>query len=677
MTIRQKWRQVMARHWHIFTIELQVQAPFITKSSGAKRFGCDSALWRYKGQPAIPGTLIKGNLRHCLRYFMDQFSEKDTVTSAESKLLESLKQVDVWFGRASDEGSFDPQRGDLIFDYAWLSQEKENKLEEAAQRFRHRIAINESKGIVEKGSIQVIEAPFAVGQSIAFSGQIRFKGNKAEIKNLYHWLSKTLDYLAAIGGLKAIGFGKVLADSKVTYEKVKINNTDEPRIEQFTSLLNAKENEWIPLALQFDRPFSLGAGVIPNTNRFRSLSYVPGNVLKGVIARHCFRHESEADKQELLFDDWGFRHAYAVRKADHQEKYNRHSVLPLSLAVVGKKVVDMAYLSAKQPLAKFFLLKDENNGWVAPCFQSDWKYSDKEAAIKSLNILSPELDNSLTLHTRIEQNLQSAEDEGLFSQEEVFAKNDSTVWVTEVKFPSGFNEAQKEKLIQHWQELDSMGLGGIGRTQAVVSIDAITSEAIKEEKEENQVDKELPESVEGKWFVTLVSDALILPTELKFQSSSMKATNDGAVLKNVYQEYFQSLHPDIELVTFFAEQYRVGGLYHHQYYQSKSKAKPSNYAPKWLTRSGSVFVLKSKSQESEHSINNVLQGCLKEGLAVHSEYKDNNWQENPYLPVHGYGEIIINHSIHERLRVDQEGQYLDNRAFLLAPEKKGVDINVE
>ncbi|SEH08160.1 RAMP superfamily CRISPR-associated protein [Candidatus Venteria ishoeyi] len=193
-----------------YQINLTLQAPILSQIAGAKKHGLDTAVLRAADDtPALPGSLIRGNLRHAWCEFEHQLPQDFPYTNIER-----------WLGDESGEGSGDePRRGLLQFDYQWLTQSKtqaeqqaEQQTEKASEPVQYRIKINDDTGTVDPGALQVIESPFASGDSISFCGTIHCSAiSDTESEVLERWLNKAFAYIPALGAMKGSGFGRLQA----------------------------------------------------------------------------------------------------------------------------------------------------------------------------------------------------------------------------------------------------------------------------------------------------------------------------------------------------------------------------------------------------------------------------------------------------------------------------------
>ncbi|MFZ4700730.1 MAG: RAMP superfamily CRISPR-associated protein, partial [Candidatus Methylumidiphilus sp.] len=255
------------------TLSIKLQAPIISQAVGAMAFGFDKAALREDAACVLPGSLIRGNLRHALQHFAE-LEVLDAKTAEELK-----KDIRRWFGPDSKEDELPadmaPSRACLYFDYYWKAQDPGG-----GKTPRYRIQIDEDTGAVKSGHLVVIEAPYATGQEVEFTGKIIARlHDEAEDGKLQRWLGKAAAYLPAVGALKGVGFGKLVEGKlKPWAESEQPSNTNNA---QATGTFTGKTR--IGLELELDRPFCIAQSHVPDGNLFTSEETIPGGVIKGAL----------------------------------------------------------------------------------------------------------------------------------------------------------------------------------------------------------------------------------------------------------------------------------------------------------------------------------------------------------------------------------------------------------
>lgn len=575
------------------SLKLTFQGPLISQTTGVMGLGLDATMQRNsEGMPALNGTLIKGNIRHALSEFQILLKDNDLD-----------KNIKKWFGEDSNSGSYEPNRANCDFDYHWVLTTP--SITTAKQRTR--ISINDN-GVVEDGMLQVVEDCFPVGCSNPiFSGRItlRYK-TPQELTDFKHWIQKAIEYIPAMGSFKGSGFGKLISGT------IKEENVSSPK---------TKINESrFGILLTLDRPFCIGRPITPDSNRIVSDDFIAGNIIKGIIAR-TYKNNKEKLKNELCFDNLIITHALPVPS----NKLERPKPQALSLVIqesyentegnnkdkTVKEVIDLAKLSNKE-------LKHYSPD-TAPIFSTDWKPED----YRRLPHHNDSPKRIISLKTEIDSENKISKESKLFTLECIEPKGFN--WYAEIDLCKITDAKKQKEVLIRLQKLLNQGLSGIGKTKAFANVSII--------KTINEQNFQLDEQA-NTFIIKLITNARILPSNLQLQG-----TNSNKQLKKLYKKYWkEQVHSDLKLKSYFAEQLLSSSYYHQQRFN-----KDEQYYPEWLTKAGSVFVLKANTNEAKHALEKYLQ----EGLPVYPDVSDKStpkpatWKTTPYLPEHGYGEICI------------------------------------
>jgi hypothetical protein len=173
-----------------FQIKLTLRTPILTRSSVAAGFGMDAPAARnHHGRLYLPDTLIKGCLLESLQDI-----------GAEVGVDETTRKR--WFGEGSQEGSYDAsKRGILEFSDLETEAEEDGDI-------GYRIRIDDERGAVDSGALQIFEMPFKPGREIPFSGTIRAVASSEEIEKIRAALMPGFRWIPAMGGERGVGFGK-------------------------------------------------------------------------------------------------------------------------------------------------------------------------------------------------------------------------------------------------------------------------------------------------------------------------------------------------------------------------------------------------------------------------------------------------------------------------------------
>lgn len=265
-----------------FQIELKLRAPFLFKSGASLPLGLDAAtLTAEDGSAMIPGSHLRGHLRHAWEEFAD-FGVLDPAWVRE------------WLGSESASDSQDaPSRGRLDFDAywravpaggigalrrdQWMSLPAARAVQSRDVPVRFRVRIDDETGVADAGALQLIGQTHPAGTDVSFVGSITVRNiGKAQQQDLQQRLEQALEWIPALGALKGIGFGQLIA-ANVKAEAVSVASMD---CSQFSSA------ERLGLSFALDRPYCFGARAI-ESNRFESVPYVPGGALRGALFAWC------------------------------------------------------------------------------------------------------------------------------------------------------------------------------------------------------------------------------------------------------------------------------------------------------------------------------------------------------------------------------------------------------
>jgi hypothetical protein len=577
-----------------FTVTLTLQAPVLSQAIGSLKFGTDTAALLINDKPALPGSLIRGNLRESWETFAK---------------YEALKPayIDKWLGKSSNpdnnNDSYQPFRAKLRFDEYWTT----NTTLEDDHALRYRIAIDEDSGTVKDGAIQMIDSPFPTGKEVKFCGSITAPVDQGEDKKLLNWLKKGFEFIPALGAFKGVGFGKIIQVdiTQALAETKKLND-----ITQATNTLQ--------IGLSFDRALCFAAPHSHDSNHFKAEEHVPGTALKAAIANKLgttangVKTHKKYPLVSQYFDQLRFCHALpATEKTSERTK-----PIPLSTVFVQGKLFDVASKSSAG------LIDDE-----APAFTPDWKSEEHSLAKDQKYRDWPDLKTELAVHTAIDyqQNTESEKDQGgkLFSLEAIRTE---TPWLSTIGL-AAVEDNDKLGVITELTKLLDEGLPQLGKTKASAKIESLTTLEEKSLSLGNTVT------------IGLHTDARL--TRPLFNQS---ATGSAQALHQAYAQSWKYWSDDsLELSHFYAQQTLVGGAYlHHRFYQKLGEDHA--YNPELLTKAGSVFVL--TVTDKEKALQKIEQWQNTGLPAPPNDPYGDNWQLTPYIAANGYGEIVVNDPWH-------------------------------
>lgn len=568
----------------IYTLRLVFAGPLLSQASGTLVMGVDTAMQRDAQQRPVPvlnGSLVRGNIRHALKQFTG------SSTSDLAKQLNSY--ITQWFGRESS--AFEPQRAQVQFDFFWHLEQNT----EIAQAYRTRIQIDET-GKVKEGALQVLEDCFPLGTTPAFVGKLRAQfADEVEQAQFERALHMALDFIPAMGSLKGIGFGRLLTHS-LDKEAATL-----PTAPAMPTLVD----NCFGIRLTLDRPFCLGKPRTPESNRIESSQVITGQVIKAVLAQ-AYGQDQKRLEEELSLDRLIISHCHPVKEAIQANKPSLP--LPLSLAYVDGELQDLSMTTAATYTGK-----------NAVIFQPDWKSEQETKAQESLKLNQAYPERLLVVRTAIDAEQQTAQESELFSLECI----DPTdyVWCGTVSLANIPTERQA-RVVQYLHQCFSQGLQGIGKTKAYAKVEYYTPNS------------SAPWTVTAKQTITLTlsSPARLFPL-------GWERMQPNATARQLHEDYWNQVsNQSLKLVNFFAQQQRLGGQYHYHHFQLKADQTTKPYQTEWLTSAGSVFSLEVLDAKQAQT---CLQQWLSQGLPV-PEGNSITWQDSPYLPEHGYGEVLLN-----------------------------------
>ncbi len=614
---------------YYYTLTLTLQTPVLTQSLGAMGFGYDMVMLKDGEVPVLPGSLIRGNLRETLERFAEILQENGQSKKAKelSLLIEGDSKILGWFGpkplKTVQADDFLQTRAAFNFDYYWRCQPFTQ-----SSTPRNRITLNPDTGTVEQGALVVIDAACSADRSLAFAGKIRACFDRAdEAEKARQWLEKAVSYLSALGSLKGVGYGKILA--------VKVEC--EPVMPPDPARLSGSPTR-IGLRLTLDRPFCLAKPRAPESNLFESEESISGGAIKAVLA--CRLDLEKIDKEEFCLDQLVFTHALPS-KAD---VLDRRRVLPLSLAWVGDAwAKDKPNETIPQNLIDLALLPDDNANFVntrttqAAKFQIDWKPKEWKAAHQLVEAL-PGCKHHLAVHTAIDRQTGQSVEKQLFSLDCI--EPQGMAWCMDIDLNAITQAEQRAEVLEKLLKALAHPLVGLGKTKAIATF-AVQAKSFLDEAEIKPIDG-------TNYFIVCLQTPAVMFDDA--QAQAIPACGDNNKLRECYQAYWDKVSKkSLIMLRFFAAQQREGGQFVWHHYLKKDN---QNYHPFWLTEAGSVFVLESVEGKLDKA-KQLLLNWRSLGLPQpDGEPSHQLWQHNPYIRENGYGEIRINDEIHDRYKAE-------------------------
>ncbi len=608
-------------------ITISVQGPVLTQSSTPGDYGIDAPAARTAdGTPYLPGTLVLGRLRQSL----------EELSEASSENFINKAEIEEWFGKSSDSKTIStteiintvaPFRKKLqATDFVAITDNSKDTL--------YRIRMDKKRGTVETGAYLVIDSPFAPGSTVLFEGVIsHFTDNESHDLGK---IEKGLRWITSFGAERTIGFGQLL--------KVDVK----PEVEVQTPSINYYPlGAYYKLRIHPRGPFCLARRQV-DKNLFESEEIIPGNVIKGGLAttwgmlapgkgpNDQITAYFDESRQELAksFDKIRFTHAFPLRK----DSQKRPVVAPLSL--IKYTMTDTKNMDCEHVLLEDMAHHEKprlfGQPQAAPTFSIDWK----ESGDVKQRFGWPDLQRELRVRTAMDRKSRRSKDQQLFAYEMIVP--DDHEWEAMIDL-SRITE-DRDKVLLQLIDLLSYGMNGWGKTKAF----ATTFIA-------GQYNAIAPGPSRGMYVITLQTPALLCDPHQLNEASGHKQ------LYAAYSELWKELSGgSLELVRFFASQSLTGGFYLHQRFQPDK-----DYHPWLLTDAGSVFVLKQSDCPKGAAAQPIVKNWLWHGLPLpdwanirygkNGAGNGNDWQNCPYIPQNGFGEIAVNIDLNEFPESKKEG----------------------
>jgi len=602
-----------------YKLDLYFRGPLLFKEAGTIAVGIDSAMQTYRGKPVLNGSLLRGNIRHALRQLL-VFADK-----AED-LADTFNE---WFGNASGEGmdddsaNLDPKRSLVQFDLFW----KLVAPIDPVPGVRTRILIDDN-GNVASGALQTMEDvfQFRAEEEPVFCGYIGIDESVDE--SFVFWLERALCYIPAMGSDKAIGFGKL--------DNFIVTKQPAPAI---APLNLSSSTERFGFSFSLDRPLCLGGPRTNDGNHIVSSEVITGNVIKAVIANACSDDSSESDQNalenKLCFDQLIVNHCLPA-PADSP---GRMPPLPHSVAYIDKKNGENCEIICATNI-------DQHQQWLyEPSFKADRSQYQELACRKNLGLSVQEQMRIVLVRTGIESTTGTSKEGELFSIECVVPETRvytdegesefTTRWCGNIDL-RGIPAERRPTVTTNLQALLAKGLKNIGKTKASTYDFQLHDEPFSTPQQNPIETGQLA-------VVTTMSDSrLFVPGwERRANSAQLGAWEH-------YKEYWKTESDGhLRLDRIFASQILRGGVHHHWRFQ-----KNTPYCPEWLTTAGSVFVVKVLDDRGKE----LLESWQQCGLPASRDGtgKPSDWHTCPYLPEHGFGEILVNWTAQRALMPSQE-----------------------
>lgn len=582
------------RSHHRLHVALTLLGPIITRG-GSSQPGIDAPAARdAHGRVMLPFSLVKGKVLDALR-----------------ELYPNDPQVIDWFGKASAQGQWEPERGRVRFGDFHTTQTGRG-----VDPIIERIQIDHATGTAAGRMLMMTEAPFGYGEPVTFTGGVDVIADAAEAAVLRDTLDAALRWVPSYGALRTVGFGRT--------KRVAVTLTAPP-----TTMKGTPAGDSLPVRLTFDRPLCL-VGKKHSRNHFDSLESVPGSVLKGATARLLLelcgsgpRVVSGAAPAGCAFPSvW--KHLADIRFAEARPLSARATarpvVPPLSVVCANGTWYDVALEEGPR------LINDD-----APAFASDWKAKDETLIRDAFGAV--DVPREVRIRTAIDAETGRAKDENLFSYGLVVPDRpgQEIAWETRIgllNVPANERQAVRGELVT----LYAHGLPNVGKTRAIAAVEWLAQPTPPAQTSKAPTD--------GVHVVSLQTDFLMTDPQ------TLQA--DGKTLHDAYADFWaEASGGALTLVRFFARQSLHGG------YLARRFGGRGGYEPYLVTDRGSTFVLRATSLDAAAR----LAGWAAAGLPLPSWAATRDaqsgkplWQTCPFVPEAGFGEVVVDLACHTEKR---------------------------
>ncbi len=597
---------------YIVSIKLTILGPFLTAAASTETYGLDKAFYRNSANtPEIPGSHIKGKLRMSLA----------ELKSASASVIPC--DLDDLLGQPSASGSYAPSPGRLHFSsFVCDGVYSEND--------RTRTAINPITMTASESQLCTVEDLFPSGSSTEWKGSVTFlAADLADALQVASTLQLGFKWLTAMGAEKGVGSGRL---NKVSISRPKL---DQPDLE--LDLAKFASCQALHLQIQPVEHLMIGGVKKPRSNFVPSERIISGGVIKGALAASLNQAfgiqpshlpiSAETGQQmpgyELLaeyFDRIRVTHAFPSINVD-----KRPVKVPLSAVQVNGNYYDMA-LSQDAGL-----LIDEQAPLYSVDWKESWEYFD-EAHPKEVFVTRTAIDN-----------MTRRSNEGQLFTYTFLCPQDSdgrpVHWMCNVDFSAIEDVEIRKKVRDQFALAVCAHLDHLGKLNQPVTVKLLPNRV--------PLAVECQDLVHDNFVVvTLQTDAIML------DPGSVEKLAPGEDLKRLYADYWQNLCQQkgqaacMELVDFFTQQNFQGGYLYHRYLGGAQGSTENFYYPYYLTGAGSVFILRVANLDDAKA---CLTRWLERGLDLpawaQEKYGRNGralWQNCPFVPENGYGEIVVN-----------------------------------
>lgn len=598
---------------YILPVSLTLFGPFLTTSTGPESYGLQKAFHRdHQGRPVIPASHVKGKLRMAL----------EELEQSNSPLL----KIDVlqWFGKESADNSYEPIAGTLKFsDFVYQGDYQPAK--------RSRISINHQSLTANENQLRDVEELFRSGTVISFTGTVTFFAkNEEDARNIKNALQVGWSWLTNLGAEKSVGFGRLF--------KVQISEPVEQQV-QLSNTSTFSQGDALHLRIKPLEPIMVGGVKTPRTNYVQSERVLPGGLIKGALASCLNRvhgvvpfHSPLAAETSEKFPQFGMlvKNFSAIR-VSHAFPVHTNQPRPIRLPISTVQGED-GYKDTALSAAHYPLINDNR----APTYFVDWKTPKEflgDANPKEVFVTRTEIDDKTrrSLENRLfTYSFLCPEDEA----------GQSIEWVCNVDFSGIADPVERQHTKVEFAQAVQVYLDRLGKLNQSVQVEAQDGYVSSAGATGDLIE-------DGRVLITLQTDTIMLNPQ------EVSRLSPGDDLLKLYAAFWQEMcggqatSACLKLDDFYAHQTFKGGYLYHRYLgAAERQTKPKNYHPYYLTCAGSVFIFRVINEQEARR---YLKKWLSSGLDLpawavkeYSQYQKPLWQNCPFVPQNGYGEITVN-----------------------------------
>lgn len=611
----------MTQHYTCM-INLIVLGPFLTAATGPDRYGVDKSAHRdHMERLVIPASHLKGKLRSSLEELENFFDPDDR------------PDLNLLFGEPSAEGTYAPLPAILRFS-DMICENEDIRQEE---RTHTRVTINRISRTAEQNLLREVDKPFQSGAEIRFNGKVSFRVSDAEAAlKLARVLRIGFQWLATIGSEKGVGFGRLKSVQLDTPKNSEVSDIQ---------ILDGTNNA-LQLRITAQEPIFAGSIKNRRTNYIFSRKELSGGLIKGALAAALNeahgvcpvtrpldeRNASDFSGFELLI-----KHFSAIR-ITHALPTHVGKPRPIRLPLSAVEHSD-----ANETIIGDVALSSKATPLVLDRYSPAY-YGDAKSLIQFEGLAEPA--ELFVTRSEIDDLSQRTAEGQLFTYQfyapytlDKLNRKQPIEWVCNANFDAIENSAERNAVCQQFSTAVQRylhRLGKLGRTVTIMVKNGLAAPAMGTR---GLILNDLV-------LVTLQSNAIILAPD------SVCSLPLGQDLHELYAAYWHEVsNGALVLDDFFAHQGFEGGYLYHRYLGAAERdVHPNRYRPYYLTLAGSLFKLKVVN---EVNATNLLTRWKALGLplpmwalAEYGQYNRELWENCPFIPENGYGEIAVNLTWH-------------------------------